>query len=126
MNAKGAPHWRAFSAGSKPTGAPNPFAIEVLSSNGMDARNARSKSWDEFATSNAPKLDVVVTVCNNAAAETCPVWPSKNGTSPRRLHWPFEDPAAVEGGDTLKRAAFAAAYDEISARIDQFLAENPA
>ena len=126
MNAKGAPHWRAFSAGSKPTGAPNPFAIEVLSLNGVEARGARSKSWDEFASPNAPKLDVVVTVCSKAAAETCPVWPLKDGAAPRRLHWPFDDPAAAIGGDAEKRAAFAAAYNQISAQIDRFLAEETA
>ncbi|MEZ5915306.1 MAG: arsenate reductase ArsC [Parvularculaceae bacterium] len=124
MNAKGAPGWRAFSGGSKPTGKPNPFAIEVLSKHAMPPHGARSKSWDEFTAPDAPQFDVVVTVCSNAANETCPLWPSRRGRAPRRLHWPFEDPAAVAGDDELKRAAFEKSYKEISARIDQFIADE--
>jgi len=126
MNAKGAPRWRAYSAGSKPSGAPNPYALKVLSEHRITAEKLRSKSWDEFAQPGAPQLDVVVTVCDNAAAETCPVWPTKAGQSPRRLHWPFADPAVATGEDAEKRAAFEKAYREISAKIDDFLAEETA
>ena len=87
--------WRAYSAGSKPTGKPNPFALETLKAHGIDLiEPARSKSWDEFAAEGAPALDVVVTVCDNAAAETCPVWPHKQGQAPLKLHWGFPDPTA--------------------------------
>lgn len=121
MNAKGAPSWRAYSAGSKPTGAPNPFALEALSAYGAPTENPRSKSWDEFAADGAPVMDVVVTVCDNAAGETCPVWPTRNGASPQKLHWSFPDPAAAEGDDAARRAAFAAVFADIRTRIDAFL-----
>ena len=124
MNAKGAPQWRAFSAGSKPAGAPNPLAIATLSVYGVDGGAPRSKSWDEFARPGAPVMDVVVTVCDNAAGEACPVWPAKNGKGPRKLHWSFPDPAAAEGSDDDKRAAFDAVFADIRARIDAFLSEE--
>jgi arsenate reductase len=121
MNAKGAPFWRAYSAGSKPTGTPNPFAIETLSAYGTPAERPRSKSWDEFAAPGAPAMDVIVTVCDNAAGEVCPIWPGKTGQAPQKLHWSFPDPAAAEGDDTARRAAFAAVFADIRARIDAFL-----
>lgn len=121
MNAKGAPAWRAFSAGSRPTGAPNPFAVETLSAYGTPAESPRSKSWDEYAAPGAPAMDVIVTVCDNAAGEVCPVWPSRNGKAPRKLHWSFPDPAAVEGDEAVRRAAFAAIFADIRAKIDAFL-----
>lgn len=121
MNAKGAPTWRAYSAGSKPTGTPNPFALETLSAYGAPAANPRSKSWDEFAAPGAPVMDVVVTVCDNAAGEVCPIWPSRNEKAPQKLHWSFPDPAAVEGDDAAKSAAFAAIFADIRAKIDAFL-----
>ncbi|MCB2097686.1 MAG: arsenate reductase ArsC [Parvularculaceae bacterium] len=121
MNAKGAPHWRAYSAGSKPTGAPNPYALRTLSDYGMPAVSPRSKSWDEFAAPEAPIMDVIVTVCDSAAAETCPVWPAQEGRLPKRLHWSFADPAAVEGDDETKRAAFEKTFGEIRLRIEAFL-----
>lgn len=117
--------WRAFSAGSKPTGAPNAFALETLrrhdiaSGAGRDA--PRSKSWNEFASHDAPMMDVVVTVCDNAAGETCPVWPARNGAAPRKLHWSFPDPAAAQGDDDAKRAAFEKVFADIRAQIDRFL-----
>lgn len=123
MNAKGALRWRAYSAGSKPTGAPNPFALQILSEHGIAPDAPRSKSWNEFAGPDAPQFDVIVTVCDDAAAETCPVWPLKAGRTPLRLHWPFADPAAATGDDKTKHAAFEAAFRAISARIDQFLDE---
>lgn len=128
VNHAGAAHWRAWSAGSKPSGAPNPFAIETLFAHGvaLDAGHGppRSKSWDEFARANAPVMDVVVTVCDNAAAETCPVWPTREGAQPKMFHWSFPDPAAATGSDDDKRAAFETVFSDIRKRIDQFLEEQ--
>ncbi|OFX00060.1 MAG: hypothetical protein A3E78_10880 [Alphaproteobacteria bacterium RIFCSPHIGHO2_12_FULL_63_12] len=126
MNAKGAPRWRAYSAGSKPTGSPNPLAIDTLSAYGTPAENPRSKSWDEFAAAEAPVMDVVVTVCDNAAGEVCPIWPMRVAKPPRKLHWSFPDPAAASGSEAEKRAAFAAVFADIRARIDDFLASDAA
>lgn len=122
MNHAGAGRWRAFSAGSTPTGKVNPFALETLIAHGVaPPENSRSKSWGEFAAPGAPFMDAVVTVCDNAAGETCPVWPSQGGMSPQKLHWSFPDPAAVEGDDANKRAAFKAVFADIRAAIDGFL-----
>ncbi|NHK28217.1 arsenate reductase ArsC [Parvularcula flava] len=119
--------WRGWSAGSKPTDTPNPFALETLRAHGIepvsgDGGAVRSKSWDEFAAENAPIMDVVVTVCDNAAGEVCPIWPTRPGApAPRKLHWSFPDPAAATGSDADKRAAFKAIFADIRARIDAFL-----
>lgn len=121
MNWKGAPEWRAYSAGSRPTGTPNPFALATLSDYGITPASPRSKSWNEFAAPAAPVLDVVVTVCDNAAGEVCPIWPTKSGAAPRRLHWSFPDPAAATGSDFEKRTAFEAVFADIRAQIDDFL-----
>lgn len=123
MNKSGAPRWRAYSAGSKPAGRPNPFALETLAAHAISAPGARSKSWDEFAAAGAPPLDAVVTVCDNAAGEACPVFFAPGGAAPRRLHWSFPDPAAATGTDADKRAAFETVFAGIRARIDAFLAE---
>lgn len=128
MNNAGEGRWRAFSAGSKPVGAPNPFAIETLRNHdvavvsGEDA--PRSKSWDEFSGAAAPVLDIVVTVCDNAAGEVCPIWPAGENGAPKQLHWGFPDPAAAEGSDDDKLAAFATVFTDIRARIDAFLEEE--
>jgi arsenate reductase len=122
MNAASGGRWRAVSAGSNPAGAPNPFALETLSAHGIPAPGARSKSWSEFAGADAPAMDVVVTVCDSAAAEACPAWPARAGAAPRRLHWSFPDPASAQGTDAEKRAAFEAVFADIRARIDAFLA----
>lgn len=128
MNEAGRGRWRAWSAGSKPVGAPNPLALETLAAAGIPAQGGdgppRSKSWDEFAWGNAPVMDVIVTVCDNAAGETCPVWPSRAGAAPRKLHWSFPDPAAVTGDITERRAAFARVFHDIRQRIDAFLEEQ--
>ncbi|MEM8770152.1 MAG: arsenate reductase ArsC [Pseudomonadota bacterium] len=120
--------WRAYSAGSKPTGKPNPFALETLVANNIPPNagdgTPRSKSWDEFAVEGAPVMDAVITVCDNAAGETCPVWPTRAGDAPKTLHWSFPDPAAAEGSDADKRAAFEAVLADIRARIDAFLKER--
>ncbi len=128
MNEAGGGRWRAWSAGSKPVGAPNPLAIETLSAMNIPATGGdgppRSKSWDEFARADAPLMDAIVTVCDNAAGETCPVWPSRAGASPRRLHWSFPDPAAATGDLKARRAAFARVFHDIRQRIDAFLEED--
>lgn len=123
MNQAGAPRWRAFSAGSKPTGRPNPFALETLAAHQIAAPSARSKSWVEFSGADAPPIDVVVTVCDNAAGEACPIFLAPDGAQPRRLHWSFPDPAAAQGADAEKRAAFESVFADIRARIDDFLAQ---
>lgn len=117
MNQLGQGRFRAYSAGSRPTGKVNPFAIEVVSALGFPADGARSKSWDEFAAPGAPSLDFVFTVCDNAAGEICPHWPGQ----PMTAHWGIEDPAAVAGTDLDKRRAFSLAARFLRRRIDLFL-----
>ena len=102
VNAMGQGRFRAFSAGSQPTGKVNPFAIEKLHSIQYPTDSLRSKSWDEFAAPGAPQMDFIITVCDNAAGEVCPLWPGQ----PVSAHWGFEDPAAVQGSDEDKRRAF--------------------
>jgi arsenate reductase (thioredoxin) len=109
-------HFRAFSAGSQPKGAVNPFAIKVLRSLEYPTDDVRSKSWEEFARTDAPVMDFVFTVCDNAAGETCPVWPGQ----PMTAHWGIEDPAEVEGTDLQKEAAFVAAFRYLKNRIAIF------
>ena len=124
MNHQGAPWWRAYSAGSRPTGTPNPLAMETLSAYGIPSSAPRSKSWDEFAGPAAPFMDVVVTVCDNAAGEVCPIFPARAGKGPRILHWSFPDPAAAAGSDADRRAAFEAVFADIRRAIDGFLADG--
>jgi len=114
MNHVGRGRFHAYSAGSFPTGNVNPFAIELLDAAGVQHAGARSKSWDEFALAGAPRMDFILTVCDNAAAETCPAWPGK----PIAAHWGVPDPAAVEGSDEVKRAAFVAAAAMLRRRIE--------
>ncbi len=108
----GAGRFQAYSAGSQPKGTVNPFALKVL-----DAYD-RSKSWDEFAAPDAPRMDFVFTVCDSAAGEACPVWPGQ----PITAHWGIEDPAAVEGSDIDKERAFVLAFKYMRNRIGAFLA----
>ena len=110
-------HFRAYSAGSYPAGKVNPFAIELLQKNRISVEGLRSKSWDEFARPGAPSLHFVFTVCDNAAGETCPLWPGQ----PITAHWGVPDPAAVQGSDEEKRKAFLAAFTALSTRIRLFL-----
>ncbi len=114
--AVGKGRFRAFSAGSHPSGQVNPFAIEFLEKNHLPTDGLRSKSWDEFAQPGAPELDFVFTVCDNAAGEVCPVWPGQ----PMTAHWGVPDPAAVEGGDETKRKAFFVAFNQLQNRISLF------
>jgi protein-tyrosine-phosphatase len=117
FNREGQGRVRAFSAGSHPKGAPHPIAIALLREQGHDTGGLRSKSWTEFAGENAPQLDVVITVCDAAAGESCPLWPG----SPIKGHWGVADPAAVQGSEDIKRAAFRATYQQLKARVAAFL-----
>ena len=114
----GAGRFRAFSAGSMPKGAVNPFALKVLGSFDYPTEGFRSKSWEEFAQPGAPVMDFVFTVCDNAAGEACPVWPGQ----PMTAHWGIEDPAAVVGRDIEKEKAFVAAFRYMRNRISVFTA----
>jgi len=112
----GGTRFRAHSAGSRPKGDVNPFALRLLAKSGFDTAFARSKSWDEFAAAGAPPMDFVFTVCDSAAAEDCPVWPGQ----PMTAHWGVPDPAAVDGTDAEKAIAFAEAFRQLSSRISVF------
>ncbi len=110
----------AHSAGSAPSGKINPFAIEALTNAGVDTTGYRSKSWDEFALPTAPTMRAVITVCDSAAAETCPFWPG----APVRIHWGYADPSNADGGEAGKRAAFELTRQAIGYRMLQ-LAQLP-
>ncbi len=117
LNLAGKGRFSAFSAGSKPGGRVNPYALELLQKNCISVEGLRSKSWDEFAAPGAPQMDIVLTVCDSAAAEACPYWPGQ----PMTAHWGVPDPAAVEGSDEDKRRAFLTAYSTLSNRINLLL-----
>jgi arsenate reductase len=112
---------RAFSAGSAPSGRLSPFALEALQAAGVSTEGCRSKSWDAFTTGDAPPLDVVITVCDSAAAETCPVFFGGAG-QPVKVHWGYPDPSNAEGGDDGKRRAFELTRQAIGYRMLQLLA----
>ncbi len=114
LNSRGGGRFRAFSAGSHPKGVVHPLALDVLRRNGVPYDRARSKSWKEFITPDAPTLDLVITVCHNAAQEVCPVWPGR----PTTEHWDIPDPATVEGTDDDRRRAFDNAYQDLFGRIE--------
>lgn len=116
LNALGGGRFRGYSAGSHPAGRVNPLAIELLARSGYPSDGLRSKGWDEFAQPGAPRIDFVITVCDNAAGEACPIFPGR----PVAAHWGVPDPAAVEGSDEDRRAAFAAALASLRRRIQQF------
>ena len=113
---------KAHSAGSSPSGRLNPFALEALQNAGVDTSAYRSKSWDEFTGSDAPPLSIVITVCDSAAAETCPVFFGAAGQSPLQVHWGYPDPSNAEGGDEGKRRAFELTRQAIGYRMLQLLA----
>jgi len=116
LNHWGKGRFRAFSAGSHPRGRVHPLALELLQQLKLPTEGLRSKSWDEFSGPGAPPLDCVFTVCDNAAGETCPLWPGHPVTG----HWSIPDPAAVEGSDELKREAFRRALLALESRIELF------
>lgn len=118
LNSLGAGRVRAFSAGSHPKGTVHPLALELLNEEGMATVGLRSKSWDEYAAAGAPPIDFVITVCDNAAAEACPVWPGR----PVAAHWGIADPAAAGGTGSERRRAFRTAYEALEVRIKRFAA----
>lgn len=117
ISTMGKGQFKGYSAGSNPNGIVNPFTIEQVNKTGYSTDNLRSKSWDEFAAPDAPHMDFIITVCDNAAGEVCPIWPGH----PTSAHWGFEDPAAVEGTDEEKRAAFERIFKQIMARMNAFV-----
>ena len=116
LNREGQGRFKAFSAGSQPKGQVHPFALALLKKMNHLTAGLRSKSWDEFATSDAPHLDFVFTVCDNAASEVCPIWPGQ----PMTAHWGVLDPAAAEGTEAERHLAFAEAYRMLHNRISVF------
>jgi arsenate reductase len=117
FNTLGAGRFHAYSAGSHPSGRVNPFAVEQVRELGYPVEGLRSKSWDEFARPGAPQMDFIVTVCDKAAGEVCPLWPGQ----PVTAHWGFPDPAAAEGSDEEKRAVFTQTFHQIRNRVQLFL-----
>jgi arsenate reductase len=118
LNGLGRGKFKAFSAGSRPVGRVNPLALELLEKNRLPIQSLRSKDWTEFSQPEAPFMHFVFTVCDQAAAEMCPVWPGQ----PMTAHWGVHDPAAVEGNEEAKRKAFLKAYTELYRRISLFTA----
>jgi arsenate reductase len=116
LNSMGKGRFNAYSAGSYPTGTVNPLAIEQIKPTGYPMDKLRSKSWDEFAAPDAPQMDFIITVCDNAAGEICPIWPGH----PISSHWGFEDPSAVTGSDEEKRAVFSKVARQITTRVNIF------
>jgi arsenate reductase len=117
LNSIGKTRFNAFSAGSHPAGSVNPLALALLAKNRLPPEGLRSKDWSEFSRPGAPFMHFVFTVCDQAAAETCPVWPGQ----PMTAHWGVTDPAAVQGSDEEKRKAFLKAYTELHRRISLFI-----
>jgi protein-tyrosine-phosphatase len=117
LNSLGKDRFRAFSAGSHPAGTVNPLALELLEKNRLPFEGLHSKNWNEFSHPGAPFMHFVFTVCDQAAAESCPVWPGQ----PMTAHWGVHDPAAIQGSDEEKRRAFLKAYSELYRRISLFI-----
>lgn len=117
MNRLGNGRFKAYSAGSQPSGRVHPYAMDLLQQLNYDVSDLRSKSWEEFATPDAPKLDFVFTVCDNAADEVCPVWPGQ----PMSAHWGLPDPSAAEGTESERRFAFADTHRMLYQRIGIFV-----
>jgi arsenate reductase len=117
LNQLGKGRFHAYSAGSHPAGQVNPLALELLEKNHFDTSGLRSKPWDEFARPDSPRLDFVITVCDKAAGEACPVWPGQ----PMTAHWGIPDPATAEGSDAVKRRAFVDAMNQMQRRISMFV-----
>jgi arsenate reductase len=117
VNHLGAGRFRGFSAGSNPKGQVHPYALDLLTRLGFHTGNMHSKNWDVFAAAGAPHMDFVFTVCDNAAGEACPVWPGQ----PMTAHWGVPDPAAVEGSEIERRAAFRETFAALESRIKIFM-----
>lgn len=117
LNSRASGRLRAYSAGSHPRGEVNPLALEVLRTCEIDTAGLRSKSWDEFAVEGATHMDVVITVCDQAAAEACPLWPG----APVKVHWGLPDPATVQGSAAERLAAFARTFTLLEQRVDLML-----
>ncbi len=117
LNRMGAGRFKAFSAGSLPKGEVHPYSIDLLAELNCPTGGLRSKSWDEFAGDDSPEFDFVVTVCDNAAGEVCPVWPGH----PMTAHWGIPDPAAAEGTEAERRSAFADAHRRLTDRLARFV-----
>ena len=117
LNHLGRERFKAYSAGSHPTGKVNPLAVETLRASAIPTDGLRSKAWDEFAQPGAPAMDFIFTVCDSAAGETCPIWPGR----PMSAHWGVPDPAAVEGTEAEKRRAFGDAARILRRRIELLL-----
>lgn len=118
FNRLGKGKFNAWSAGSQPKGQVHPGALAQLKLHAFDVSTLRSKSWDEFAIPGAPAMDIVITVCDNAAGETCPLWPGQ----PIRAHWGLADPAAVTSSPLAQEAAFAACFEALTKRIEKVVA----
>ena len=118
LNVLGHGRFHAFSAGSHPSGRVQPIAAELAQSLGYPSEALRSKAWDEFAEVGAPAMDMIITVCDNAAGESCPVWPGH----PALAHWGVKDPAAVEGSEDLRRQAYLDAMTTLRRRVELLLA----
>ncbi len=118
FNVLGKGRFVAYSAGSRPSGAIQPMAAELAAELGYDVSKLRSKSWEEFEGQDAPEMDIVITVCDNAAGEACPVWLG----SPMLAHWGVDDPAAVEGDESTRRHAYMKAFTELRRRVELLLA----
>jgi arsenate reductase len=116
LNSMGQGRFKAYSAGSHPKGAINPLAVELLHKNRLPTEGLRSKGWQEFSQSGAPVMDFVITVCDQAAGEVCPIWPGQ----PMNAHWGIEDPAAADGSEEEKRKAFFTAYNRLRNRLSIF------
>ena len=114
LNRLGRGHLKAYSAGSHPAGEVNTHALELLRSHGHAVEHLRSKDWAEFEAEDAPTMDLVITVCDNAAEETCPVWPGR----PMTAHWGLADPAIVKGTEAQRRNAFTEVYRELNGRLE--------
>lgn len=119
LNHLGKGRFKAFSAGSSPRegGSPNPLGLQVLRENGFCTEGLRSKSWDEFAGADAPKMDLIITVCDNAAGEMCPYWPG----NPASAHWGYPDPSAGDGSDAQKREAFGQTLHAMRRRLEMLV-----
>jgi protein-tyrosine-phosphatase len=121
LNQRGASRYRGFSAGSQPKDAPHPLALDTLAKHGHPTSGLRSKSWDEFAKADSPEIDLVITVCDNAAAESCPVWPG----GPVSAHWSHIDPAAFRGPEDEARRRFETVYQELDEKIRSLIDLDP-